>query len=119
MIDPTKDNFTQPLSIQEILDELGISKDDYYKALSRSKDKNLELYLKRQANSCFVNNYFGLKAWQANMDIQPVFKEYKAVTFMCQYFSKTEYQCSHSMNQAEKEAYENNMHHHSTIRKNC
>ena len=82
MIDPTKDNFTQPLSIQEILDELGISKDDYYKALSRSKDKNLELYLKRQANSCFVNNYFGLKAWQANMDIQPVFKEYKAVTFM-------------------------------------
>ena len=29
VIDPTKDNFTQPLSIQEILDELEISKDDY------------------------------------------------------------------------------------------
>ena len=46
MIDPTKDNFTQPLSIQEILDELEISKDDYYKALSVSKDGDLELHLK-------------------------------------------------------------------------
>ena len=46
VIGPTKDNFTQPLSIQEILDELEISKDDYYKALSVSKDGDLELHLK-------------------------------------------------------------------------
>ena len=99
VIDPTKDNFTQPLSIQEILDELEISKDDYYKSLSVSRDDNLELILKRQPNSCFVNTYFdvGLKAWQANMDIQPVFNEYKAVTYMCQYFFKTENQCSQAM----------------------
>ena len=91
MIDPTKDNFTQPLSIQEILDELEISKDDYYKGLSVSKDEDFELHLKRLPNSCFVNNCFdvGLKAWLANMDIQPVFNEYKAVTYMCQHFSKT------------------------------
>ena len=78
-----------------------------------SKDEDLELHLKRQPNSCFVNNYFdvGLKAWQANMDIQPVFNEYKAVTYMYQYFSKTEEnQCSQAMKQATKEAYENNMH---------
>ena len=69
VIDPTKDNFTQPLSKQEILDELEISKDDYYIALSVSKDHYLELHLKRQPNSCFVNNYFDvdLKAWQTNM----------------------------------------------------
>ena len=38
------------------------------------KMKNLELHLKRQPNSCFVNNYFdtGLKGWKTNMDIQPV-----------------------------------------------
>ena len=79
--DPTKVNFTQPLNVQEILDALEISKEDYYRALSISKDDDLELQLKRQSNSCFVNNYFdiGLKAWQANMDIQPVFNEYKAV----------------------------------------
>ena len=47
MIDPTKDNFTEPFSIQEILDELQVSKDDYYKALSVSKDDYLELHLKR------------------------------------------------------------------------
>ena len=37
--------------------------DDYYRALSISKDKDLELHLKRQPNSCFVNDYFdaGLK----------------------------------------------------------
>ena len=33
VIDPRKDNFTQPLSISAILDELEISKDDYHRAL--------------------------------------------------------------------------------------
>ena len=50
------------------------------------------------------------------MDIQPVFNEYKAVTYMCQYFSKTDDQCSRAMKQAAKEAFENNMHHHDTMK---
>ena len=41
VIDPTKGNYTQPLCISEILDELEISKDDYYRALSISKDEDL------------------------------------------------------------------------------
>ena len=71
MINPTKENFTQPLIIKEILDELETSRDDYYIALSISKNEDLELYLKRQPKFYFVINYFhvGLKAWQANMDI--------------------------------------------------
>ena len=75
MIDPTKDKFTQPLSVKEVLDELEISKDDYYRVLSIPKDEDLEQHLKREPYSHFVNNHFdvGLKAWQANMDIQPVF----------------------------------------------
>ena len=40
VVDPTKDNFTQPLSIQEILNDLEIFDDDYYKALSISKDED-------------------------------------------------------------------------------
>ena len=81
VIDPTKDNYTQPLSITEILE---ISKDDYYRALPISKDEDLVLYLKRQPDSWFVNNYFDvhLKACQANMNIKPVFNEYNAVTYM-------------------------------------
>ena len=61
VIDPIKDNFTQPLSIKEVLDELEISKDDYYRALSISKEDNFE-QLKRQPYSCLVNNYFVVKS---------------------------------------------------------
>ena len=38
------------------------------------------------------------------------------MTYTCQYFSKTEDQCSQAMKQAAKEAYENNMHHHDTMK---
>ena len=58
MIDKTKDNFTQTLSVKEIVEELEISKDDYYRTLSISKDEDLELHLKKEPNSCFINNYF-------------------------------------------------------------
>ena len=118
VVDPTKGNYPQPLIIQEILNELEISENDYYKVLSISEDEDLELHLKRQPHPCFVNNYFdvSLKAWQANMDIQPIFNEHKAVTYMCQYFSKTEDQCSQAMRQAAKEALEDNMHYHDIMK---
>ena len=118
IIDPTTDNFTRPLSVQGVLDELEIYREDYYRTLSLSKDEDLELHLKREANLCFVNNYFdfSLKAWQANMDMQPVFNKYEAVTYMRQYFSKTEDQCSQVMKQVVKEAFENNVHHHDTMK---
>ena len=35
---------------------------------------------------------------------------------MCQYFSKTEDQFSQTMKQAAKEALENNIHHHDTMK---
>ena len=74
--------------------------------------------MKREPNSCFVNIYFdvGLKAWLAIMDIQPTFNEYKVVTYICQYFSKSEDHCSQAMKQAAKEVFENNMHHHDTMK---
>ena len=66
--------------------------------------------MQRELNSCFVNNYFyaGLKALPANMDIQAVLNEYRAVTY---YFSKTEDSCSQAMKQAAKEFFENKMDH--------
>lgn len=71
---------------------LQVTDDDYYRGLSVSKDDDFELHLKTKTLSCFVNNYFsdGFKARQVNMDIQPVFNEYKVVTYMCSYFSKRE-----------------------------
>ena len=47
-------------------------------------------------------------AWQANIDIQPVFNHYKAVTYMCAYFSKSEDETSEAMKQAAKEAFKSN-----------
>ena len=67
MIDSIKGNITPPLSVKKIWYDLKISKDDYYRVLSISKDEDLELHFKSQSNSCFVNIYFdvGFKAWQA------------------------------------------------------
>ena len=111
IIDPTKDNFEEPPTISQILSELEIDEEDYYRALSVSKDNDYELHLIRPPNSCFVNNYFdvGLSAWQANMDIQPVFNEYKAILYMCSYFAKSEDQCSEAMKEAAKLAIENKL----------
>ena len=83
IIDPTKDNFTQPLTFNQ-----QNSRDDYYRTWSISKDEDLQLHLKRESTSRFVNNYsdVGLKAWQANMDTQSVSNEHIGVTHMCQYF---------------------------------
>ena len=113
VIDPSRENYQAPPTIKEILLELSISSEEYYQALSISEDNDYELHLIRPPNSCFVNNYFsdGLKAWQANMDIQPVFNEYKAVTYMCSYFSKSEDQCSAALKQAAKEALDNKLGH--------
>ena len=39
--------------MDKILDQLEMSEGDYYRALSTSKDKDLELNWKREPNSCF------------------------------------------------------------------
>ena len=84
--------------------ELNISEGEYENALKISDDNGFHLVLRRPTNSCFVNNHFdiGLLAWEANIDIQPVYDCYKAVTYMCSYLSKKEGKCSQAMKQALK-----------------
>ena len=74
----------------------------------QKSQKNLII---RPPNSCFVNNYFtdGLLVWEANIDIQPGFNHYKAVSYMCAYLSKSENECSQAMSQALKEAFEDKL----------
>ena len=45
-----------------------------------------------------------------------VFNEYEAVTYICEYFSKTEDQCSQAMKKAAGETFDNNMHHRVTMK---
>ena len=51
----------------------------------------------------FINT---LQVWRANIDIidiQPVFNHYKAITYMCAYFSETEDETSATMKQTARE----------------
>ena len=107
-LDSTKEDYEELKSIDEILASLEISKHDYEEALSISDDNDFQIHYKRPPNSCFVNNYFcdGLMAWEANMDIQPVFNHYKAVAYMCAYLSKSENECSVAMKQTVRDAFE-------------
>ena len=109
--DKSMDNFEELMTIDEILEFLDISKDDYENALSISPDRDFQIHHKRRPDSCFVHNYFadGLQAWEANMDIQPVFNHYKAVSYMCAYLSKSEDECSYGMTQVVKDAFEKNI----------
>ena len=55
-------------------------------------------------------------AWKANMDIQPVFNQNKAVAYMCAYLSKSEDECSLAMTQAVKDAFEKELDNHDQMK---
>ena len=96
-------------STEEILNLLHISVDECYYYLAKFEDDDFQINLRLPPNSCFVNNYFkiGLKDWQANMDLHPVFSEHKAIAYMCGYLSKSEEWWSCAMKQALKVFIEN------------
>ena len=95
-------------SVSEVLEEINITEEEYKSVLQISDDQDFQLHFKRPTDSCFVNNYFdvGLKAWEANIDIQPVCNYCKAITYICSYLSKEEDECSQAMKQAFKETLE-------------
>ena len=97
-------SFSTNLSIHKIFSSMGITEDNYYWALSISPDNDYEINLKRSTGSCFVNNYNPvlLKAWEANLDIQPVHNYFKAPTYMTGYFSKSESEVSESLKQLQR-----------------
>ena len=93
-----------------ILAGLGITEEEYCSTLAISIDTDFQVHIKCEPNACLVNNYFveGLQAWKGNIDIQSVFNHYKAVTYMCAYFSKAEVETSEAMKQAAKETLNGN-----------
>ena len=87
---PTENFYQADKPINAILQELQISEDQNYKALSISSDITFQIHFKRDPESCFIDKHFedGLIAWEANLDIQLVLDYYKAVSYMCAYLSK-------------------------------
>ncbi|XP_044169485.1 uncharacterized protein LOC114973474 [Acropora millepora] len=112
VLDPSKSEDYDPnLTETDIFNSLGITEEQYYKALSISPDSDYDLHLKRPLDSCFINNYFvaGIKGFAANVDLQPVFNHYKCITYVCSYFTKDETECSQAIMNAAKEAKANNL----------
>lgn len=112
MLNPSKSEDYDPnLTETDIFSSLGITEEQYYKALSISPDSDYDLHLKRPLDSCFINNYFvaGIKGFAANVDLQPVFNHYKCITYVCSYFTKDETECSQAIINAAKEAKTNNL----------
>ena len=60
------------------------------------------MHLKRNLGSCFDNNDnpVSLKAWEGNLNIQPIRYYYKALTYMTTYFSNSESENLKSLKQA-------------------
>ncbi|KXJ21270.1 ATP-dependent DNA helicase PIF1 [Exaiptasia diaphana] len=111
VLNPSKPNYDSTLTESDIFNSVGITKEQYYGALSISPDSDYELHLKRPIDSCFINNYFiaGIKGFAANVDLQPVFNHYKCVTYVCSYFTKDETECSQAIMNVAKEAKVANM----------
>ena len=106
-----KSNYKGNMTIDEILNCLQITRNEYYTCLAISGGDEYEIHLKHPPNSCFINNYnpVVLLAWQANMDIPPVFNHHRCVTYLCSYMSKGETQCSEAIRAAAKEAKKENL----------
>ena len=70
-----------------------------------SSENDFKLHLKRNTNSCFINNYNPvlLKLWQPDINLQAVYNYYKAVYYMTAYFSKSENSTSEATEQAIQE----------------
>ena len=100
---------TQFKLIEVIINLLHISVDKYYYYLAISADNHFQIHLPRPIDFCFMNNYFniGLSACPADMDIQPVFNEHKAIAYMCTYLNNSEEACFYTMKQALKISIEN------------
>ena len=120
VLNPAKaEKYKPDLTIEQILDSLDITEEQYYEALSISVSNDHEIHLKRSPDSCFINNYSPtvFTAWQANIDIQPVFDYYKCVTYLCSYMSKGETECSEAIRAAASEARKDNLEIKETLKK--
>ena len=109
-LDPSKKLY-QPSTIKHVLSKLQILEENYYWALSISTDSHYQIHLKRETDSCFVNDYNRvlLKAWQANMDLEPVYNYYKAISYMTAYFSNSGSETSEALKQVVNEMRNQNL----------
>ena len=118
-LDPSKPDYVSSTSAEDVLAMCKVSKDKYNWALSISADSDFERHLKREVDSCFINNYFeaGIKGFRTDVDLQPVFNHYKCIMYVCSYFSKDVTECSQAIMNAVREGKDNNLNIGESLRK--
>ena len=79
------------LSIDDLLKEAKVEKNKYYEALQHSKTGAC-IILKRQPNEAYINNYNPewIKAWDGNMDISACLDFFAIITYITDYYTKSE-----------------------------
>ena len=92
-------------TLMDILRGADISKSDYYKALQAS-ETGACVILKRKVKEIYINNYNSewLKAWNANLDIAICLDFYAIVTYITDYYTKSETAMNKLLKDAAKES---------------
>ena len=77
--------------ILQLLAIAEVSKDEYLEALSWSR-AGYSVHLKRDLDEIYINSYNPewMRAWDGNIDIQPVFDFFEVITYITEYFTKDE-----------------------------
>ena len=77
-------------SIDQLLEKVGITSEDYYAALKISTGSGKSIVMKRDVSEVYVNNYNPdmLRAWDANMDLQFCLDPYAVITYITDYLTK-------------------------------
>ena len=103
-------NVAEPLTLESLLQSVGIPLDSYIEALEHSATRHMVI-LKRQVHEQFTNNYNPLfmHAWQANMDIQLMLDTYACVMYVTSYLCKSERTMSELLKQASKQCKKRDM----------
>lgn len=80
------------VTLQSVLEELGVTESMYVKALHWIKTKQGQpaIIYKRNPSDCMINNYNPtlMKGWQANLDLQYVTNVYSCIMYVASYISK-------------------------------
>ena len=91
-------------STQELIAAIGVSVDDYYKALSTTlRGRRIILTRKPSENCINPYNRTCILAWQANMDIQFVEDPHACIMYIAAYISKDEKGMGELLKQVSKE----------------
>ena len=102
-------NLEEDITFDDFLKEVGLTEDDYIKAIQTSL-KTEKVFLKRKPVESRINPYMKdlIGVWKANHDIQFVLNAYACATYIVSYINKSAKGMSQLMAEACKEARRGN-----------